>query len=374
MPKNSRGLLAHVVTKFVPRQWENIASESLLYLLPKAGGNLALNHLLAPVGFRLEGETWRPQDGSGEDSSIPDLVAKVHDRPKLIIETKFWASLTDNQPLGYLDRQARLYAGSEEERLLLFLVPTRRLPLLTAELGTRLGDSVVRSAGALTVLDSERGRVAIVSWSQLLGHLRSAFESEGDESALDDLAQLEGLCDKADQDAMLPLANDEIDSTRGHRIGEMCEVVAQVARQLVADGTVARQRHTGNPNGWGPNLRSASGHKFLLWVSYEKWGTLWPTPWWLQFDHDAEEIKAALGPLMGDADFPVIQIIAGQWLDVALRAPVGVEEDQIVAELTGMVSRVCALLPNASHSPDSDTTEVTGADEGYSALEGDLEG
>ena len=88
MPKNSRGLLAHVVTKFVPRQWENIASESLLYLLPKAGGNLALNHLLAPVGFRLEGETWRPQDGSGEDSSIPDLVAKVHDRPKLIIETK----------------------------------------------------------------------------------------------------------------------------------------------------------------------------------------------------------------------------------------------------------------------------------------------
>jgi hypothetical protein len=108
----------------------------------------AVNDLLAPLGFSIHGESWRSQASSADDSSIPDLVAEVGGRQKLIIEAKFWASLTENQPLGYLDRQSRQF-GADEDRLLVFLAPTRRRHLLTAELEQRMGvrhrDSGLRS-------------------------------------------------------------------------------------------------------------------------------------------------------------------------------------------------------------------------------------
>ena len=39
-------LLAHIVGNFVPRQWENIASESLRFLLEREGGRRAVNDLI----------------------------------------------------------------------------------------------------------------------------------------------------------------------------------------------------------------------------------------------------------------------------------------------------------------------------------------
>ncbi len=49
----SRSLLAHVVSRFAPRQWENVATESLLYLLGKQAAEQAVASLVAPAGFTL---------------------------------------------------------------------------------------------------------------------------------------------------------------------------------------------------------------------------------------------------------------------------------------------------------------------------------
>ena len=48
---------------------------------------------------------------------------------RLFIENKFWAGLTENQPAGYLDR-----LRAEGGAVLLFVVPTKRLPILWPEL------------------------------------------------------------------------------------------------------------------------------------------------------------------------------------------------------------------------------------------------
>lgn len=342
-----RGLLAHVVAKFAPREWENVASASLLYLLKTAGGHRAVNDLLAPLAFSVEGEIWRAQADSVEDSSIPDLVAEVGGRQSLIVEAKFWASLTGNQPLGYLERQRRQFPGTPEECLLVFLAPSRRVHLLTAEL-----ESILATHhgvyGSILTLDSSMGRVAVVNWADLLGHLRSAFEIVGDQESLDDLAQLRGLCDRADMEAMLPLALEDVDSMRGRRIADYCDVVDGTVNRLRSQDVVSTKGLTtsGTADGWGRYMRSTTNRELLLWVSFRDWGRSWPTPWWLRVSaRDAATVQA-LGALAIEPRTPFMVERDGH-LHIALRPPLGVEADQVMDELARTVASICTLLPDA---------------------------
>ena len=97
-------LLAHVVSRFTPSQWENVATESLRYLL-SAGAGAAPARVVAPFLTLPSQLTWRAQVSSTEDKSIPDLVGEDgQGRPGVIIEGKFWAALTEHQPATYLKR------------------------------------------------------------------------------------------------------------------------------------------------------------------------------------------------------------------------------------------------------------------------------
>jgi hypothetical protein len=345
---DDRGLLAHIVERFAPRQWENVASESLLYLLPRPGGNKAINDLLAPLAFTLTGETWRAWVSGEADRAIPDLVAEVGGRQALMVETKFWASLTENQPLGYLRRQQSQFEGTDDPRLLLFLAPSRRRHLLTAELEQILGVKHV-DIGSLAVLDSAEGRVALVDWSDLLGHLRSAFHSLNDRRGLDDLAQLEGLCDRADTEAMLPLTVEDLDPHRAQRQWEFHRVAQRAGDILAADYGFSTKglNASGSSIGWGKYLQAPSGHVIYLWVSLPMWAQYWPTPWWVRLKDPRKSLDAWLTETRGDDEVGFAERHS-EYLHIGLQAPLGVEEQRIASRLAQVVARICDGMPDAS--------------------------
>jgi hypothetical protein len=348
-----RGLLAHLVTRFAPQQWENVASESLRFLLIHDGGRKAVNDLLAPLGFSIHGESWRSQASSADDSSIPDLVAEVGGRQKLIIEAKFWASLTENQPLGYLDRQARQF-GADEDRLLVFLAPTRRRHLLTAELEQRMGVRH-RDIGSLAVVESDRGRLAVVDWADMLGHLRAAFTALTDGEALGNLAQLEGLCERADQEAMLPITAEDLDPRRPQRQMEFQRIVRRIFDILVADGGFSLKgvRETSSFEGSGKYVMSPSGKGLFIWVSLTNWGYRWPTPWWIRLSDPSHELSAWAEAVRSDPDVCCVER-DGSKLHVGLRAPLGVEEHKVAAELVQVILRICEPLPAVVDATDEE--------------------
>lgn len=346
-------LLAHIVGNFVPRRWEDTASESLRFLLVREGGRRAINDLIGAFGLRLERESWRGQVGSPDDRGKPDLAALVDGRLPLIIEAKFDASLTEKQPVGYLTRQAMQFA-SPDEYLLVFLAPRRRIVSLVADLERRLAGrhSLVGSIPVIeSAIEGASGRVAVVSWGDLLGRLQAEFEAVGDSDGLADLAQLEGLCDRAERETMMPLSDEDIDPIRGLRMQQLRAVTYEAAEVLATTGVVTRVRgDVSNPRGMGATLRTLQGRQFLLWISYERWGNVWPTPWWLEFSGDVDAVRHALETLVGDPDFPHFDLqtaAQGAWLNVALRPPLSVERETIVAELAAMVTRVCEHLATA---------------------------
>jgi len=350
-----QSLLAHVVAQFASRRWEDVATEALLYLLDRPGAQDAVRDALAPCGFELPaGLRWRSQASEAADTSRPDLVADDNaGRHVLVVEVKFWAGLTPNQPLGYLKRQARHFPDEPASSLLLFLAPQRRLDLLTAELQLRLGVSAERR-GSLPVLAYGQQLVALLSWSQVLAALETAFTREDDQEAIRDLAQLRGLCDRADSEAVLPLGAEDVDPERGRRFYEYCDVVDRATDRLVGSGTVdtKRLKATGAKGWYGRYVRTETGQVLRFYVSASRWGSDYPTPWWLRFWQATPELAAVLRELLAAGVVAHVDYTDGL-LVVGLHPPLQVEGDRIVDELVAAVTAVCEALPATASSTEA---------------------
>jgi hypothetical protein len=206
----------------------------------------------------------------------------------------------------------------------------------------------------LAVLDSDEGRVALVDWADLLGHLRSAFHAGNDQESLDDLAQLEGLCDRADTEAMLPLTVEDLDPRRAQRQWEFHRVAQRVGDILAADYGFSTKglNPSGSIIGWGKYLQAPSGHVIYVWVSLPMWGQYWPTPWWVRVKDPRGSLDAWLSDARSDGQVGFAER-HNDYLHVGLRAPLGVEEQRISAELAQVVARICDRLPaRAASFPD----------------------
>ena len=132
-----------------------------------------------------------------ENGAIPDLAClDEHDNVVAFIESKFWATLTDHQPVTYWHA-----LSADKPSVLLFLAPHRRVESdsLWDELVDRLRkadvelDDVSRTDGLVTAVAKDGRRLMLTSWDVLLGHIAEAGRRDGDSQVCFEIAQLQGL-------------------------------------------------------------------------------------------------------------------------------------------------------------------------------------
>ena len=187
----SKSLLSHIASKFI-KEYENAANSSIAYLLNEySAASRALQTYLnineIPSNFETELSTM--------NNGRLDIAGKDDQgRISLIIEGKFWANLTDNQPINYLKEL-------DKEGILLFLAPDRRLESLEHEINNRT-----------EVKDS---RIKYVSWIKLLELIDKENSKNFNVQLNSDLAQLKELCKKMDEDGMPPLSNSDLSPMNG---------------------------------------------------------------------------------------------------------------------------------------------------------------
>ena len=204
-------LLAKLAPLFGP-QTENLAVEALGHIL--SGSEAARRALSAVVraGGAEIGEVAQVRtQATGEDGARPDLVGLDESgEEKLLIEAKFWAGLTENQPIGYLKRLDAKRGSSA----LLFVAPEARLEALWIELrrlveesnrGLRFDESHKRGAVRGADVSDDR-RLMLVSWRNLLDGIAA---QAGDAHTQMDIRQLRGLAERQDEEAFLPLRREE---------------------------------------------------------------------------------------------------------------------------------------------------------------------
>lgn len=212
---------------------EDLATRGLSHVLASSTpARAAFNALLGfPEGTRWEAQHVLPdEDATGR----PDLAGYASGQVRGFVEAKFDAGLTEAQPLEYL------HALPDGGRLVA-LVPQSRSKYLTEELLRRCTDHgySVGSEGPEHVVSSRdrSWRLVVVTWDDVVGHLRRATNRPDARDAHDDLAQLQDLVDNIQGRLWTPTAPDQLSSSELPQLNlQIIGLVLDLADQLRPHG------------------------------------------------------------------------------------------------------------------------------------------
>ena len=193
-----RESLLGAVAKRQAYSLEDAATDALSFILSRrASARNALSEFLkADAGQPLSVTNVKSQ-AAIENGAIPDLACRdEHDNVVAFIESKFWATLTDHQPVTYWHA-----LSADKPAVLLFLAPHRRVESdsLWDELVDRLRkadvelDDEKRTDGLVTAAAKDGRRLMLTSWEVLLVHIAETVRKDGDSQACFEIDQLTGL-------------------------------------------------------------------------------------------------------------------------------------------------------------------------------------
>jgi hypothetical protein len=362
-------LFAHLVSRFA-RSPENLATEALAYILQNSStARLAfISHLREFAANLPDDLTFRTQE-TGDDNAIPDIVGIDNNgHQPIIVEAKFWAGLTDNQPSTYLNR-----LPSERPALLVFIAPEARFQTLWPELLRRC--SSLASAEQLIEEEPKRcvsmgngHRLALTSWRAVMRSIEARLVAAGEDAIRADLQQLAGLCERMDSEAFLPVRSEEMSPLVGRRINDYCSLIEDVVARLKQKGVcrTGKLRTSAAPGIWGRYIL-LRGNGCLLYWSATAWSRYREPPLWLQIkDHrwrNTAEIRTALFPL--EREVPSRLIVDSEGLLVVpLFIPLMAERNTVIAELVEQICVIADLLPY--HIADVSSCEPSESESGGS--------
>jgi len=334
-------VLSHLTLRFSTHP-ENLATEALAYILDRSpSARHAMSSLTSSLSARtISLERFETQT-SNDDQSRPDLIGFDTDGIKeAVIEVKFWAGLTEAQPVAYL-------ASMQHSGILLFVAPAARLQSLWGELTRRVDENNLLRAPLTaggTLACSVGGHVmAAISWRDLLSALHAAVDVAGEVQASTDIGQLMALCDHMDTDAFLPLSSEEITAMTGRRIVQFGTLASDLTDYLVTMGLadVRGLRATGALGSYGRYLY-LKGHGAFLHFNASKWAEWGQSPIWLMltgpnFSHSpsvAKSLRAAGIEFRED----------GKSCYIPIRLKTGVERECLVASAREQLLAVADTL------------------------------
>lgn len=347
-------LLAHLAKNFAPHP-ENIATEALGHILVKyPSAARALTSVLSGTDIS-DDLVYQTQQAEGEGQARPDLTGKDDQgRNVVLIEAKFWAGLTDNQPRAYLGM-----LPDDVPSVLCFVAPQERLISLWPEICSRATssgyeikvtmDGVYKSAEL-----GGKQRLILTAWGNVLAALESAANMSGDTSALSDISQLRGLCEQEESDGFLPIRPSEFGPETPRGILGLINVIDQVINGLSQEGKVSLQGLRATPVRTGyrryinpvPLVFNGNGNN--LWLEYNL--DLWNQhehPVWLCGGREYRRLasrgfddyeRASPRRLLKDVPEEVsfrIDLRVGAEIDEVVRAAAG-QVEEIIARFQGL--------------------------------------
>ena len=363
-------LLTHLALSLP--QTENLASEALAFILSRSA-----TARRAFAGFVSHPDLTIPQDimfrpqARDEADTIPDIAGTDEEgTERVLIEAKFWAGLTDNQPVEYIKRL------NPDNALLLFLVPEARLPTLWPEVMRRCSigglepESVDIVGRHWTCARVGTKHMGITSWRRLLGFLSAEILKADERDLAQDIEQLDDLCRRMETEAFLPLSGSELAPQIGKRFAQFCQLVDQAVDVLVQN-SVADKKGLRTKNSYGVYGRyfRLKGCGCSLEVNPHNWSRYAETPLWLDVSDEKWErtrtMRQALESLFNSYPPQAYEIDGHFCIPIFLRLKS--EQDDVLKEIDQQVRTVERLLPDrkgAEQSPPPYSSPAAGSESG----------
>ena len=296
---------------------------------------------------------------TGEDAARPDLEGLTDDGTKVcVIECKFWAGLTANQPVTYVSR-----LSEEQPGILAFIVPSMRLNALWGELSKRmeraeihLGKRQSHDAETLYAELQDRHGFVLTSWRGVLNAIIHSMEVNGDTEALEDAKQLLGLCERMDQNAFLPFRSEEITSPEIPRLLlQLTQLTSNVCDRLLQSERFATRSPKDGSKLTAASSRSMSGRymsvsqtTFMVCFDWDAWSRYMASPLW--FKVEEAEYRHARRGLQSYCEATKLDnalVELAKDICVPLYVTPEIEADQLIEDICRQVEEICTALTEA---------------------------
>lgn len=358
-------LLAYLASKFSDQN-EVVATDALAFILRHSPAAMeALSGLLAEGASQpILVSRVTPQHIAG-DESRPDLATfGPGGELTAFIEAKFWAGLTDAQPVEYLRRLEQ--AGG---KALLFVVPEERLASMWTELTHRAGAASVApqdcgKPDARVAVSAGGVRMAVVAWKRLLSVFSATCLREQDASAVANLDQLSGLVGRFEDEGFGPMtAEDLTDISLPRRVRALAAIVQSVVAKGEADGLISltgsRPTHDWTSAGRYFSLLHGNG---WIGIDHDAWARYHSSPLWVWFRANewsrGHEVRRALAA-WETGEQKRMFVNEDDSVSVPLFIRPGAERDEVIDDLVGQLRELDTALAAAGLVRGSAPAPVT---------------
>lgn len=267
-------LLAHLYP-YIKGSQEDIATFSLQYLLTQSDNlNRAFTKRVAD-SMQIELEDVLQYvcqvTGSGEEKERPDMAGIDSSGKEVILfEMKFYASLTVNQPVTYLERLKK-----NSGKGLMFICPAARRTNLWMKLKELCNGMSVKEVADYCVL-VDGVKMAIYTWGEVIEMLKQVAASV-DIAYTADIAQLEGFCNQLDSDAFIPFSAKDLSANTAKREERYYMVLDEVIDLLMADKSIRTSKKGTKATAYRKGYtRSLTIDKYSITLNYDR--DLWKNP------------------------------------------------------------------------------------------------
>ena len=348
-----KGVLSYIVQKRFSMENENIATEALNYIIQSSdSAREGLMKILRGINFELPSLRFETQQS--EENLQPDMWGYEGSIPRVFIENKFWAGLTEHQPLGYLN----LLSKYDSSTILLVVAPEARQTTLCRELFRRIRNENVSisevnsTVGTSHVVKTGLGpMLAITSWEKLL----NAIEAELTEEPItkNDLMQLRSLCKSAEDDAFIPIASEELTNQRfPELVLQLNTIVKETIELGITEDFINTEglRPTHNWDSIGQYISFPRAYKVGAWlgIKFNLWREHGNTPLWLLFSPTdwgrAFDVRPILEPWAKKES--IFTTLEDNYFAIAIDLKAGEELQTVARDVASQLKQISEELSN----------------------------
>ncbi|MEJ8590341.1 hypothetical protein JSO54_03715 [Riemerella anatipestifer] len=262
---------------------EDIASDGLKHILQNSiyAKKYLQTLIFAKTNIQLPELNYTNQISKNELGRTDISGVDINGDENLIIEAKFWASLTENQPISYLKR-------INKNGVLLFVCPTLRKSSLFVELKRKLNEenlAFVADDLTLKLVLQNRKQILVQSWNEILEPIKEILKENNQQKLVSDIDQVIGFCEVIDSNSFIPLSENDLSPEIGRKISSYYSLVDEVISELSKNENYKQDRLTE-----GKPAREAGYYKYRKFKNYgvtfglnfNYWTQFTDTPFWLK--------------------------------------------------------------------------------------------
>lgn len=349
-------VFSHIIQKRYSQSYEDVATDALAYILnTHEPARLGMMKIIRVFISDLPDLRFRTQLAEG--SIRPDMWGYAGSDTYLFVENKFWAGLTETQPMSYLNELTKY----PHKTLLLMIVPGAREQTMIAELSRRMIEADVDINEEISqnkeifwwVTTNIGPSLALTSWPRIIELLKK--ESANNPTAQNDLALLQSLCDAADIGEFIPMNSNELSN---QLIPTLILQLGQIIRDAVDIGL--REQFLSN-EGLTASVRWDRFGKYvwlnernnvgvLFGLDYELWKEYGVSPLWVSFSTTNFGRAYEVEPLLRTSiDKKHLLVTLGDnSLAYSINLKTRVDKDQVLQDIVDQLRELADILNGLS--------------------------